>query len=597
MSYDAAWKKIDQLINEKGLPQSALTEVQKIYERAKKEKNNAQLTKALIYQINLNVPITENGAEENIQKMEAEIQTAQPPVRNILQSVAAEMYWQYLQNNRWKFYDRTNTTNVNKEDLATWTLDDLHQKISALYLASIEDEKLLQQTKLEAYEPVIIKGNTRKLRPALYDLLAYRALDYFENDERDITKPAYAFTIGKNAAFDPMADFIHRTFQTNDSSSLHHKALLIYQQLLSFHNNDTLPDALMDADLRRLQFVYQHAVMPEKDEVYRLALVHLTSQYNNQPVTAQVWWMLAQFYFEQGSSYDEAKGKEELKYAYKTAKEICEKTIKDFPKTEGAANCSNLLNNILGKSLTLQTEKVNIPGEPFRTLVNFKNFLTCHFRIIKIDKALKEQWQNRYELAYWNNLIALPVVRNWQQKLPATDDYRDHSVEIKIDALPAGEYILLGSVNNNFSTTKNLLAAQYFYVSNISYISNNNAYFALHRNTGKPLANASVQVWTSRYDYSDRKNKLQKAESLTADKNGFFALKTTDKENRNARLEIKWEEDYLFMDDYEYLYTRYNADDPNTTADEFEQKTFRISSTASARPRLAAVRSINRIGT
>ena len=100
MSYDAAWKKIDQLINEKGLPQSALTEVQKIYERAKKEKNNAQLTKALIYQINLNVPITENGAEENIRKMEAEIQTAQPPVRNILQSVAAEMYWQYLQNNR-----------------------------------------------------------------------------------------------------------------------------------------------------------------------------------------------------------------------------------------------------------------------------------------------------------------------------------------------------------------------------------------------------------------------------------------------------------------------------------------------------------------
>ena len=135
---------------------------------------------------------------------------------------------------------------------------------------------------------------------------------------------------------------------------------------------------------------------------------------------------------------------------------------------------------------------------------------------------------------------------------------------------------MLGSVNNNFSTTKNLLAAQYFYVSNISYISNNNAYFALHRNTGKPLANASVQVWTSRYDYSDRKNKLQKAESLTADKNGFFALKTTDKENRNARLEIKWEKDYLFMDDYEYLYTRYNADDPNTTADEFEQKNARI---------------------
>src|SRR5690606_30155955 len=124
-----------------------------------KEKNNAQLTKALIYQINLNAPLTENGAEESIRRAEAEIQTAQPPVRYILQSVAAEMYWQYFQNNRWKFYNRTNTANVNKEDIATWTSDDLHHKISQLYVASVADEKLLQQTKLEAYEPIIVKGN------------------------------------------------------------------------------------------------------------------------------------------------------------------------------------------------------------------------------------------------------------------------------------------------------------------------------------------------------------------------------------------------------------------------------------------------------
>ena len=139
MSYDDAWKKVDLLIDEKGLSKSAIAEVQKIYERAKKEKNNAQLTKALIYQINLNIPLTENGAEENIRKMEAEIQTAQPPVRYILQSVAAEMYWQYFQNNRWKFYNRTNTANVNKEDIATWTLDDLNHKISQLYVASVAD--------------------------------------------------------------------------------------------------------------------------------------------------------------------------------------------------------------------------------------------------------------------------------------------------------------------------------------------------------------------------------------------------------------------------------------------------------------------------
>ncbi|HRN56680.1 MAG TPA: alpha-2-macroglobulin, partial [Agriterribacter sp.] len=269
--------------------------------------------------------------------------------------------------------------------------------------------------------------------------------------------------------------FIHHTFSTGDPSSLHYKALLIYRQLLAFHSSDTTPDALMDADLRRLQFVHRHAVMPHKDELYRLALVHLTTQYGNQPVTAQAQALLARYYFQQGGSYDEANGNEEWKYAFKTAKEICESTIADFPGTEGAADCSNLLNTILRKSLTLETEKVNIPGEAFRTLVHYKNFFSCHFRLIPVNRALKAQWENRYETAYWNRLTALPAIRTWQQKLPATDDYRDHSAEIKIDALPAGEYILLGSVNNDFSTAQNLLAAQYFYVSNISYVNNNNA--------------------------------------------------------------------------------------------------------------------------
>ena len=99
------------------------------------------------------------------------------------------MYWNYFQQNRYKLYQRTNTVNFNKKDIATWTADDLHKKIGELYVASIKDENLLQQTKLEPFDAIIIKGNVRYLRPTLYDLLAHRALDYFKSDERDITQP------------------------------------------------------------------------------------------------------------------------------------------------------------------------------------------------------------------------------------------------------------------------------------------------------------------------------------------------------------------------------------------------------------------------
>ena len=103
-----------------------------------------------------------------------------------------------------------------------------------MYLQSIQNEKLFQQTKLEPFDAIIVKGNVRHLRPTLYDLLAHRALEYFKSDERDIDKPAYAFEIDQASAFDPATDFITRKFITKDSLSLKHKALLFIKNLLPF---------------------------------------------------------------------------------------------------------------------------------------------------------------------------------------------------------------------------------------------------------------------------------------------------------------------------------------------------------------------------
>jgi hypothetical protein len=41
-----------------------------------------------------------------------------------------------------------------------------------------------------------------------------------------------------------------------------------------------------------------------------------------------------------------------------------------------------------------------------------------------------------------------------------------------------------------------LLGARLFYVSTISYVNNGPDYFILHRETGQPLANATVQIWS-----------------------------------------------------------------------------------------------------
>src|SRR5215510_6571212 len=52
-TYEKEWKNVDDLISKKNLPKSALAEVKKIYALAKKEKQDAQVIKAVIYMIGL----------------------------------------------------------------------------------------------------------------------------------------------------------------------------------------------------------------------------------------------------------------------------------------------------------------------------------------------------------------------------------------------------------------------------------------------------------------------------------------------------------------------------------------------------------------
>jgi hypothetical protein len=51
-NYDAQWKIVEGH-QTKGLPKSALEEVEKIYQLAKKEKQDAQVIKAAVYMITL----------------------------------------------------------------------------------------------------------------------------------------------------------------------------------------------------------------------------------------------------------------------------------------------------------------------------------------------------------------------------------------------------------------------------------------------------------------------------------------------------------------------------------------------------------------
>ncbi|HWJ29131.1 MAG TPA: MG2 domain-containing protein, partial [Flavisolibacter sp.] len=548
-SYDTAWKKIDELIQKKNLPKSALTEVKKIYSRAKKEGQDAQVIKSLVYMIGLQQETRENNLQQAIQDVDKEIAGSREPVASILKSLEANLFWQYLQQNRYQLYDRTNTVGFNKEGIATWTLEDLHKKISDLYLQSIKNEQLLKDTKLERYDAIIIKGNTPYLRPTLFDLLAHQALEYFKNDERDIKKPAYAFEIDQQQAFAPAAVFSSFHFNTKDSFSLQQKALLIYQQLIAFHLRDQKPEALIDVDIERIQFVHDKAVMEDKEDLYRNALSQMIQTYGANPIASQASYLLAASYSESANTYEPFKDTTH-RYDRIKAKEILERVVKDSAvKSEGWVNSYNLLHQIMQPEFSFKLEKVNIPDQPFRALISYTNVSVLNFRLIKADEKIKDQMQRGIDDELWEILTKAAAIKTWEQNLPATNDLQKHAVEVKIDGLPVGEYILLASQDKQYNKKTTLLGAQLFYVSNISFINKDQQFFVLHRETGQPLSNASIQLYQKEYDYKTSKYISKKLESYSSDKNGLFSINEKKDTRRNYLFDIRYGQDRLFMNE------------------------------------------------
>ncbi|MGC4103262.1 alpha-2-macroglobulin family protein [Ferruginibacter sp.] len=558
------WNQV-AFLEEKGLTKSALKEVIAIYNLAVKDNNDAQQIKSCMYQVKYRNTLEEDGDESNIFFVDTLIAKAKSPAKNILQSMQAEMFWYYLQHERWQFYDRTAFKEEKSKDISTWSIDKLNNTIAKLYKASLKNETLLKTTKLDAFLPIIVKGeNTDQLLPTLYDFLAHRALAYFKTGEDQVTKPAYEFKINDPIAFAPAAEFVNASFKTADTASLQYNTLLILQDVLKFHLNDTKADALLDADLLRLNFVYNYTVLDDKEKRYEEALKDIETRFQDNPLVAQAVYSRALIYYRRGEQY-EANTRPIHQYELKRAKELCDAAIKKFPKSEGAINCRNLVALITKPSLSIGTEEVNTINDPFRSLVRYKNISKVYFRIIKTSTdELKNLDRSNYE-KMWSGFVALKPFKSWSSTLPDLNDFQQHSTEVKVDGLGGGIYLLLASIEENFALAKNIITSQVIYVSNISYIRNsNNEYYVLHRDNGQPIANAQVQVWDRNYSSQSSRWDKEKAEKYSTDKNGMFKMRLSSS-YRNFSLQVSYNNDELFLDDTDgyNVYNDYEA--PKTT--------------------------------
>ena len=119
-SNESLWEKVEKLETE-DLSKSALKLIETISKKARIEKNETQIIKSLLYKSKFALILEEDAELNIVNDFKAEIAIAEGSTKNILHNYLANIYWQYFQQNRYTFYNRTTTeTNVDTVDFRTW---------------------------------------------------------------------------------------------------------------------------------------------------------------------------------------------------------------------------------------------------------------------------------------------------------------------------------------------------------------------------------------------------------------------------------------------------------------------------------------------
>jgi len=522
VKYEDISFRIDSFANA-GLPKSALKEVDVLDALARKSNNAPQQIRAVIYRMTFQSYLEEDALVAIIDRLKLDIDKAEYPVKPVLQSLLAQMYWNYYQQNRYQFSRRSKLEKPDS-DFTKWDLQTIINETGRLYDLSLHEAEKEQNTPVDVLDGVL-EGDkaTRYLRPTLYDLLVQRAFDFFLADEAGINKPKLPFTLNDFRLFSDNKVFAKLEIKTTDTTSTAYKGIRYLQHATLFHLQKPGEEALADIDLQRLKFLYAKATVEHKDSLYLAALKQIASYFSAKPIGAEALVLQGQYY----------QGVDSLTIAH----DYFKKAVAAYPESLGGKNAATLIKQIEEKELSATIEDVSVPGKPLLALLNYKNLTRAKIAVYRLyEYQLKDYLENygtnysnpdqsKYKLEFLKKLVPVQT-----QELKWTDasDYRKHSFEFKIDSLIPGNYVLM--VRDTTKDNETLMGLSNFKITGLAYTTRINPdggveVRVMGRETGKPLSGVKINMLsvTYRYNNSTNKNEYDNIdESGISDKNGAF---------------------------------------------------------------------------
>ena len=512
---ETLWKEVLDA-EKKGLPKTAAAKLQTIYDSAIQDGKFAEGIKALAKKITHEGTIQGNKPAEKITRLQDELEKVPDQAKPLLETILAHWYWQYFQQNRYRFIQRTETDEPLGKDFTTWDLPRIYREIDLHFSNALADGRL-KTIETSKFGDLLRKPTLpENYRPTLYDFIAHEALGFYTSGEFAAARPEDAFEINvEDPILSTLGKFLRWKPQTTDKESPLRKAVQLFQDILSFHRDDTNSAARVDADITRLLFAKNSTVGEGKIDRFIETIREIAEK---EPSQLSAW---ARFHWA-NALYEKGEWLE--------ARRIAIIGRDQFRNSRGGKRCHNLVTQIEAKNINVKTESVWSNSNAELSVV-YRNITEAHFRLVKANWLFQRAKRFRIEGNQENRrkILQKVPVKKWKYNLRPTADFKQRTQFYPVpNNVPPGFYYLISSTKADFSENDNLIQYTPIWISELSLVLRSRANhiegFVMESNSGEPVDGAKISIWLG-----NQRDKATELKSIS-DKNGFFTFKKYQRE-------------------------------------------------------------------
>src|SRR5690606_17739962 len=535
--YNSKWKEIEKQ-EQDGLLKSVLPSVNSIYTQAKNDKNSQEIIRALLYQSKIAIATSDDDDTEVqiVENFQKEISEAKGMDKSVLQSMLAELYFNYYQEHQWEINERTETSESTGDDFRFWTENIFRQKSTELFLQSIESQRELQNEPIANWDYLLTKAEeTRSLRPTLYDFLAHRAIRFFLEQEFHLIIVEDA-EIGVEYLDEPSLEDENEL--KNKSTQSLKNGIKLLKDLSAFHLQEYNQDAYLYNQFELLKA----GTNDTNSDEYLNELTALSKKYPTAEYTAYILFEIANFHLTKAAN-EEPKAFDKKKASTEKTLSVLNEIQSKYPNSPILIEAEKLQKQILSSDFRIQVETYISPDLNTPIRVSHKNLDKLYYKIFKYDGDTTKlnEFRNAADKDKQNKLNEIlnsySKEKEFQLDLKTFDDYQEHSTIAKLDPLKSGRYLVLASNNADFQISSEGFVFQYqiLNVTSYSIVFRNNEILVTERESGKPAVNKKVEVFENK---SGNESKFQ---TLTTNEFGIANVRTAGN-YRNLIFKVENEE-------------------------------------------------------